>query len=599
MPQASGLYPLFIADMDSVGRESAGLGWNELGDPRRQVPLVASLPESIALGDTVRLYWTTTQPTSQPPLSAPVDPGALVDEFTLTQDVIDKRVLSFSVVQTDFNLPPDHLQRPDYSGFFYYSIQDALNLTFNYSPYREVLIDLSVPGGLVEDPSQPTNPNLAAPEVAPRVIDPSSTTVTMTIQPWTNQQVGDQVTVIWNGVRYVHPSRLEAGDIGEPFVIDVPIDVLEQGGDGLDLAVQYEIRDRVQNYSRPSLAALVDVAIDPDALPEPEVQDTLDPDFEFDLDSHIGQTVRVSTVYIPPQFQRGDRVQLFMFATTSDGVEVQYQSAVKTVNTIANLFFDVPRVYFAFAASGAARLFYESTPAAAGSATRISRTRRIRVTSAVNTLLPPDLVEANGTETVDLADVTAGFFRVRIPVYPGQMQGDQIRVTLTGRPGNGLPLVSFVDGTVPVGGEQAPLEIPVTALLLRALLNGSLSMGYTVTNTALNLPPRTSTNDPTFFVVDRNVPELPALTCVQVQGTGTGAVLPSDTPFAEFVVPQTANLRQGELVTFRFGLLNSETPPSVTRTASFNGHPFSFFLSNAQIQPFDELDVQATYSAPR
>lgn len=599
LPQADGLYPLFIADMDSPGRDTKGLGYNELGDPARQVPLVASLPEVLTVGVIATLYWTTTRPASQPPISAPAEPEAVVDEFELTQEIIDRRVLSFSVVQQDFNLPPDHLQRPDHMGFFFYSIRDPLNDTIDFSPYREVVIDLAVPGTPPADPSLPNNPNLTAAVVAPSSIDPSSTRVTMTIQSWTNQQVGDQVTVIWNGVRYVHPSRLTAGDIGRPFVIDVPLDVIEQGGDGLDLPVQYEIRDLVLNYSRPSLDAFVDVAIDPDALPEPEVPDTVDPDFEFDLDLYIGQTVRVSTSYGRPQFQRGDMIQLYMVATTSDGVEVRYESELKTVNTIANLFIDVPRVIFAFAASGTARLFYESTPAAAGSETRISRTRRIRVISAVNRLLPPDLVEANGTDTVDLADVTAGFFRVRIPVYPGQMAGDQIRVTLTGRPGNGSPLVSFVEGTVPVGGEQTPLEIPVTALLLRALLNGSLSMGYTVTNTALGLPPRTSTNDPTFFVVDRNMPELPALTCAQVQGTGTGAFLPSDSPFAEYVVPPTANLRKGEPVTFRFGLLNSETPPSVTQTAIFNGHPFSFFLNNAQILPFDELDVQATYSAPR
>ncbi|MFJ4154818.1 hypothetical protein ACIPZF_08395 [Pseudomonas sp. NPDC089752] len=594
LPQADGLYPLFIADMDSVGRESEGLGWNELGDFQRHVPMVASLPEVIRKGNLVSLFYTTTRPESQPPTMDPAE--AAIDDYELTQEVIDKRVLSFATNRSALNLPEDISDRPGYPVYFYYSLEDLDSQHIRWSPYREVLIDLAVPGGLIEDTNEPINSHLVAPVVV--IVHTQPPTATLTIEPWKNQQEGDQVTVIWNGVLYRHEPRLQAGDIGKPFVIDVPNYVLIAGGDALDLPVQYEVRDRVQNYSWPSLPAFVDVAINPDALPEPEVQDTEEPDYEFDLDSHNGQTVRVSTLYDPAKFLKGDKIQLFMVATTSDGVEVPYVSEVKTVNTIANLYIDVPRVYFAFAASGAARLYYTSTPAATNSATRTSRTRRVRVVSAFNTLRPPVLVEANAEKmSVDLGDVTTGFFQVRIPLYPGQMAGDHVRVTLTGRPGNGLPLVSFVDGTV--GGELTELVVPVTALLLRALRNGTLSMGYTVTNTGLKLPPRTSMNDPTYIVVDRNVPDFPALTCAQLQGSGTGVYLPTDTNFAEFVVPQDATLNQGDLVTFRFGIEGSETPPSVTWTVVFSGHPLSFILSNAQILPFDEFDVQAIYSTPR
>ncbi|WP_425975275.1 hypothetical protein [Pseudomonas plecoglossicida] len=102
---ADALNPLVISDMDSPGNERKGLGWNELFDPRRLVPMSARLPEVIRLGDEIGLYWTLTKPSTQPPEEGPVD--TRIQFYELDQATIDRGWLSFAATRELMKIPDD------------------------------------------------------------------------------------------------------------------------------------------------------------------------------------------------------------------------------------------------------------------------------------------------------------------------------------------------------------------------------------------------------------------------------------------------------------------------------------------------------------
>ncbi|HGM5582748.1 TPA: hypothetical protein ACKP22_004469 [Pseudomonas putida] len=585
---ADALAPLFIADMDSVGRNSSGLGWNEIGDDMRPVPMMARLPEVVRPGDEIYLYWTDTPPT-WPIKEIPKEPA--VQHYILDEATVKRGWLSFAITRPALNLPVNLPDRHPYTGYFYYALEDADNKLRSYSEARKVLIDLGVPGGLDPDLKTPVNANLEAPTVTPVEVTPG-TNVKMTLAPWEFQQSGDQVTVIWNGVRYVDPRRLQAADVGKNFVIDVPKEVIEKGDDGEKVPVQYEIRDLVQNYSRPSPPAYANVRLDPNTLKAPDVMGADDPPYELNLDWLNNNNVNVA---VPNGIEKGVTLVMFWIGMTRDGQEVPYTSPPRTYNNSFDLIFDVPNAYARFLTGGTARVFYTVTSATG--TPRPSLTRYLRIVGGVSTLRPPIVVEAVD-DFIDLVDVPGSNFHVRIPLYPGQMAGDQIIVTLVGRPPSGVPLVTMAERVVPANGEGVEQVLPITAEYLRLLLNGTLSLGYTVFTPSLNIT-RRSVDDPRYDVEDSRVSMYPALTSAQVKHGGDGAFLPSNTEVAQFVVPETAPLVKGRLITFRFGVAGKETPPPVTRSVVFSQFPLSFAVSADNIRPFEGLDVQATYSVSR
>ncbi|MDH0302804.1 MULTISPECIES: hypothetical protein [unclassified Pseudomonas] len=588
---ADALNPLVISDMDSPGSERDGLGWSELFDPQRVVPMMARLPDVVRQGDHISLFWTTTKPSTQPPEADPVE--AAIQFYELDQDTIDRGWLSFAATRDLMNLPADADIPYPFFGYFYYSLFDPSAGDTRYSEYREVLIDLRVPGGLDPRPETPVNEYLVAPIVSPSRIDTYDTPVTVTLDAWDNMQPDDQVTLVWNGVRHVGP-RLVEGDVGKRWVINLPADVIREGGSGENLLVYYELRDRVQNYSRPSPPAYVTVE-DPNTLEAPEVEGAEDPPYRLDLDELNGQDV---TIYLPDYdgYVRGDTVTMHWIGLTAeaDGKQVPYDWAPRVINVTRDKIFDLPYEYAALVVNGSANVYYEAQPS--GGAPRPSRRRSISIVGRSLTLLPPVLVEAVD-DVIDLATLTEEVVHVRIPLYPGQRAQDVVTLFWTGNVGEGGGMTWQTDLEVPAGGENTELVFEVSLPYLEPLVNGTLTLSYSVFTPQFDL--KRASGEVIYDVVDTNAVEYPAPICAEVQGSGADAFLPSDTATAIVEVPNNAPLRIGDVVTLRWAAASGNTPPAHEQIKPFDQFPFTFAVANADILPFDGLDMSVTYSVGR
>ncbi|WDY57211.1 hypothetical protein [Pseudomonas sp. PSKL.D1] len=583
-----GLNPLVISDMDYRDPESKGFGWNELSDATRALPMTSRLPEVFRLGNKVSLFWTRVEPT-QPPTSQPEAPDdAPIQFYDLTADIEEQGWVSFTVTRDMLTLPAESGISYPYYGYFYYEIYDPDAETVRYSEYRTVLIDLRVPGGLDPDLSTPFNDNLFAPKIQPPgVIGRPLPIVTVEFTKWPFIQPDDLPILVWNGVRHEF-ARLTAEDIQNPLIYTVPPSVIEAGGSGERIPVYFEVRDLVQNYSRPSPSAFIEVA-DPDAYDAPTVERAQTPPYELDLVSLGGQDVLV--IVSDPDIVSGDKVVLHWAGMTEDGQQVNYDVPEATAAGSLLLLY-VPYTIAVLSVNGSARLYYDVNP---GTGKR-SLTRSITVKGLGIGLLAPIFRDADGL-VIDLAKFAGDLVYVDIPLYPGQAEGDQVTLFWTGQVGEGTPMVYQPMLPIPPGGAGVPLAFPVDKTYLAVLVSGRLTLSYSVYSPSLGI--RRPSPEITYSVVDNGAVDLPAPTCDELQVDGADVWLPVETPVAYIRVPSHAPLRQGEMVTLHFGLAAGVNPPPYEPSKQFQGFPFFFEVDQSVIEPFDGQAMSVTYSVDR
>lgn len=123
------------------------------------------------------------------------------------------------------------------------------------SASRNVQIKLDCPGGqpsaLCGDENQCLAP-VSIPEAIRRQgVNPSQVKrgVPLTIEPYLNMAVDDEITLRWGDVRMDLP-RLKATDVGQPIQVWIPPAIILEAGEDLRLEVTYCILDRVGNNSR-------------------------------------------------------------------------------------------------------------------------------------------------------------------------------------------------------------------------------------------------------------------------------------------------------------------------------------------------------------
>ncbi|EJM61367.1 hypothetical protein PMI29_03881 [Pseudomonas sp. GM49] len=120
---------------------------------------------------------------------------------------------------------------------------------------RNVQIKLDCPGGqpsaLYGDENQCLAP-VSIPEAIRRQgVNPSQVKrgVPLTIEPYLNMAVDDEITLRWGDVRMDLP-RLKSADVGQPIQVWIPPAIILEAGEDLRLEVTYCILDRVGNNSR-------------------------------------------------------------------------------------------------------------------------------------------------------------------------------------------------------------------------------------------------------------------------------------------------------------------------------------------------------------
>jgi hypothetical protein len=123
------------------------------------------------------------------------------------------------------------------------------------STARRVQVKLDCPGGqpsaLCGDENQGLAPVSIPSTIRRQGVNPNQIKrgVPLTIEPYLNMAVDDEITLRWGDVRMDLP-RLKASDVGQPIQVWVPPAIIVEAGEDLRLEVTYCILDRVGNNSR-------------------------------------------------------------------------------------------------------------------------------------------------------------------------------------------------------------------------------------------------------------------------------------------------------------------------------------------------------------
>ncbi|EKG30080.1 hypothetical protein [Pseudomonas avellanae] len=122
------------------------------------------------------------------------------------------------------------------------------------SPCRKLWVKLNAPGGNLISAHTEENQGLAPLYVAPSVIRRGLSRrhleggLPMTIEPYLNMAVHDEITVRWGDLRMDLPPLI-AEDVGDPIDLVIPPALIIEGGEEQRLEVTYCVIDRVGNNS--------------------------------------------------------------------------------------------------------------------------------------------------------------------------------------------------------------------------------------------------------------------------------------------------------------------------------------------------------------
>lgn len=442
---------LNIPVIDITG--NAGLGNTDLADPQKSVALFAYILFSTVVDDFVELFWN----------------NRVVQNFRVTDAHLKSGVISFSVLPIDIpDSPPD--------SEVYYRITTVTGGNQDESPKRSIRVKRSIPGDPDPNNTTPTiNENLQPPEGVPEVIE-TAVDLVLTIAPWPIMRVGDVLTLYWGGRQY--PFRnppLTQAQLDQPQTVEVDAATLVAAGDSASLIVNYEIRDEVNNWSLYSSPAFTDVQIDPNAPGAPRVVDADPTTHEIDLAVLGSKDVQV---LIPPRgLNPLDIITLHWIGQTSEGTPVEPVIAPKPVD--ADGFtpeFEVLNADVVAIASGSARVYYNVQPAVGPGR---SKSVTVSVVGQPAQLDPPTLDGAVGN-TIDPEAVPATGATVRIKPYTAKDFGDVVILLWEGLDAVNTPLVYSDEYSVGRNEENIDVTFPVPKNKLEPLVNGSLTLSYTV-----------------------------------------------------------------------------------------------------------------------
>jgi hypothetical protein len=341
----------------------------------------------------------------------------------------------------------------------------------------KVLVDLTVPGGIDPVPATPQNENLSPIADLPRIVGKEQP-VEFTVPEWINQEVGDVLTVAWGSFRKKLPPSTQTGAVK----VALTAAEIKQGGDDR-VPVSYQIRDRVNNWSRWSPVATTNVEIG-DRLPGPSIHDA----DEFDV-LHIedlrGGPAEVHVTYTEGEKTRigpNDIVTLTWSGQTAEGSAIEPVVLETTVTSPVPRFvrFDVPFDDVAVLAQGNATVSY--TVAVGGTGTPLPSARTfVSIVGDVQRLTAPTVIQAVG-DTLDPADVPDGA-TVVVEKYPFIASGDRVSYEMYGQAPGGVIVgdQAYRD----IGNIDAPIVFVTPKEKIAALAGGVASFAYRVDNFSL------------------------------------------------------------------------------------------------------------------
>ena len=442
--------PLTFTDInDSPDNPRLGLGYHQLYDPGKKVGLIAKLPDVTRVGDTVTLYWNEK----------------MVYTDNLDQPTIDKGWLSFSVAPSDI---------PSMSGEVYYTLLDNVSGDLQTSPKRIIAVNRLVPGGLDPEIETAINEAMAPCTVSPNPVMNPAATVTVTVEKWDHQEVGDELTVMWNNLRVSHPKLTDSG-LGPQSVI-IPPEVLEAGGSSDKLLVNYEIRDIVDNYSLVSPGTYVRVEIDKDALLEPRVKEADLTTLVLDLAALGNGDAHVLIPRYIGNLKPYTVTLNWVGKTPTTEIPLTLPPERVTDPIFGDAIFVIPNAHLKLIAGGSAVVRYSLVPD--GEPEKKSRTTTITLTGLPVPLAAPVVIEANGS-VIDLDQIIGASATVNIAAYGGQTAGDKVVLNWKGTTKGGTPVNYTADYDVKAG-DTVDILFNIPRAYIDPLESGTLKLSYQV-----------------------------------------------------------------------------------------------------------------------
>ncbi|UPG96417.1 hypothetical protein [Luteibacter aegosomatissinici] len=255
----------------------------------------------------------------------------------------------------------------------------------------EVAVKLSVPGGLDPNPETPNrNESLDAPVILPSPLPDDLSDIFVEVPPYRNMAVGDRVTVQWHTTSLRH-GPLTLDEVDRPIRVGVTKEVAA-GTNGKDVAVRYQVHDRVANRSLWSPEAIVDVPPGGDAPPAPWVDGTVrDEGKVVDLATLGDRDLHVRVEGHPAQ--AGDDIVVSWTGVTAAGKAVDFtcppirvQRPNQALDTI------IPHDKVASLSAGRASAGYSIM--SGGTKVATSRRRHLAIEGVPRQLMAPSVREA-------------------------------------------------------------------------------------------------------------------------------------------------------------------------------------------------------------
>lgn len=564
---------------------NGGLNWTDLyGDPEASIVVQVLLPpgNEIGLNDRIDLYWE-----HKPLLSTIVDDTALATRF-VTFMVKAVEIINFADGQHAVN----------------YVVTSAIGGAEDQSPDLLVRVKTSRPGGVDPDSGTPyINENLPLLQGIPEIIDDQTQSLTVTVPAYENMDADDTVTLAWGGQRLSPSAAVEPN---KAVTFTVTRKQLEDSAG--EVIVRYQIRDRVNNWSKFSLQTDTDVEVGDSFLQAPRVHGDGVVNGQVDLerlgDKDLGVMVPAyqfdngTSAYVvvtplsdaPRLFiEIGDEVQLIWSGFTAEGTaltELKFNHTVVEGDIGWTLSFSIPNPQVRLIASGYATIRYSAT--SVGGTVRQSRRANVPVIGDVQRLPAPVVLEATGT-VLDPETLPGTGATLRIAATELIAAGDTILLTWNGTTAQGAPLVEtfeiFVTGNMP----GTPIDRVVGRAFIDPLVNGQVEISYTLTK------------------VDRPVSQSP-ITRLQVRSASSR--LPA--PVVDYAegnlldpdkVPVNGTMMRvnytpmlpGELVTVHWAGVPAYTDNLII-PANWNGREIPFQLAKSYVQANLGKTVQVYYT---
>ena len=430
-----------------------GVGDVDVADPSKPLEVLIG-PIKLSQRDRIDLFWGAND--------------EVIDSYTHTPDAPDTNGIFSLYINTRWIKPGLTDVRYTYTPY--------PSGTPEHSPVARITVKLSIPGGRDPDPASPyENEKLRLPIITPPGVITSPDGVAVTIHPWENMTEGDLLSVYWHGIA-IHCPALTAAQIGRPVVVDVSRDIIIEAGDSDNIVVRYDIRDVVNNWSRFSLPAYVEVEAGNSSLPAPVAPQA--PDMQLDLDKLGGADVQ-ALVLAHPNITTGDIVNFVVERTTAEGITLPPYTASRVVQVPGSFIeFLVPIAQFQPVAQGRVRLKY-TVSKSSGQSLR-SKSLPLSVLGQARQLALPVIPQAmNG-----LLDPTLHNVVTQVPPYHFMAAGNDVTLVWMGKTASGATVMHEERKTLNQDNIGKTIDYLIPDEKLRVLAGGSLEVYYTITTYA-------------------------------------------------------------------------------------------------------------------